>query len=588
MTARYGAGDSSAVLYSFIYYFHPHNPSLLIMSNTISVYIENVKRHIEVSGGDNLLDVLAKVAGEIAFEPVCAMVNNKIESLKYPLYAPKTVRFLSAATAPGNRTYIRSLCMMLYHAVNALLPGSRLRIEHSLSGGYFCRVDKPDGTPLNVDELHRLEDHMRSLVARDLPFRRAERRTEEVIALFKSQGLDDKVQLLTTLHELYTVYYTLDGLSDSYYGPLVPSTGLLTTFSLVSWENGVLLLGPDRADTGRVCAIHPQPKMYQAFSDYVSFNNVLGISTVGELNRSIEQGESRSIVNVSEALHNNRIAAIAEEITRRFRAGGAKVVMIAGPSSSGKTTFTKRLGIQLMTNKLKPKMISLDDYFVDRAHTPRDADGEYDYESLYALDLETFNRHINALIRGEEVELPYYNFSTGEREYRGNRMQRSPENILLIEGIHGLNPELTSQVPEEMKYRVYVSALTTISIDDHNWVPTTDNRLLRRIIRDAKYRGVTPVETIRRWPSVRRGEERWIFPYQENAGVMFNSALLFELGVMKDRADSLLRQVPHDEVEYAEAQRLRTFLGYFHSIPETYIPSTSLLREFLGGSSFKY
>lgn len=561
---------------------------IFIMSNPISVYIENIARHIDVNGGDKLLDLFARIGTEIDFHPVCAMVNNKIESLKYPLYAPKTVRFLPVTSAPGNRTYVRSLCMMLYHAVHTLLPGSRLRIEHSLSGGYFCRVDKPDGIQLSAAEIHQLEDHMRSLVASNLPFHRAERRTQEVVEIFRSQGLDDKVQLLESLHELYTVYYTLDSLSDSCYGPLVPYTGLLSTFSLVPWENGILLLGPDRTDAGKVCEIHPQPKMYEAFSDYVAFNNVLGISTVGELNSSIDQGESRNIVNVSEALHNNRIASIAEEITRRFKAGGAKVVMIAGPSSSGKTTFTKRLGIQLMTNKLKPKMISLDDYFVDRIHTPRDADGEFDYESLYALDLETFNRHINALINGEEVELPYYNFSTGEREYRGNRIRLSPEDILLIEGIHGLNPELTSQVPEAMKYRVYVSALTTISIDDHNWIPTTDNRLLRRIIRDAKYRGVSPSDTIRRWPSVRRGEERWIFPYQENADVMFNSALLFELGVMKDRADALLRQVPHDEVEYAEAQRLRTFLSYFHSIPETYIPSTSLLREFLGGSSFKY
>jgi len=558
------------------------------MSNTITVYNENTSRRIEVNGGDNLLDVYAQVASEMHFVPVCAMVNNKIEALKYPLYAPKNVNFLSVESPAGNRTYIRSLCMLLYHAVNALLPGARLRVEHSLSGGYFCCIDKPDGVSLSADEIHRLENHMHQLVERNLPFRRTESRTEDAMEIFKRQGLMDKVALLSSQHELYTVYYTLDGLSDSYYGPLVPSTGVLTTFRLVPWESGVLLLGPDRHNPGQVCAITPQPKMYEAFKDYVTFDNVLGVNSVGELNSLIEQDESHGIVNVCEALHNNRIAVIADEITRRFQAGGAKVVMIAGPSSSGKTTFTKRLGIQLITNMLKPKMISLDDYFVDRECTPRDASGEFDYESLYALDLETFNRHVNSLIAGEEVEVPYYNFATGRREYRGNRVSLSPDNVLLIEGIHGLNPELTSQIPEDMKFRIYVSALTTISIDDHNWVSTTDNRLLRRMVRDAKYRGVSPVDTIRRWPSVRRGEERWIFPYQENADMMFNSALLYELSALKDRADVLLRQVPRDVAEYAEAQRLRAFLRYFHPIPEAYLPSTSLLREFLGGSSFKY
>lgn len=441
---------------------------------------------------------------------------------------------------------------------------------------------------MSEEAVVRIERHMRRLVERALPFVRSERRTEEVIEIFRRQGLDDKVTLLSTLHELYTVYYTLDGLSDSYYGPLVPDTSLLSVFSLRPLNGGLLLAGRSVKDVAVTAHYEPQPKMFQAFMDYVSFNRILEISTVGELNLKVMKGQSREVINISEALHNNRIAAIATEITRRFHEGGARVVMIAGPSSSGKTTFTKRLAIQLMTNLLKPKMISLDDYFVDRERTPRDADGEFDYESLYALDLAVFNDHINRLIAGEEVELPYYNFATGMREYRGNRIRLSPDNILLIEGIHGLNPELTRSVPENMKFRVYVSALTTISIDDHNWIPTTDNRLLRRIIRDAKYRNVTPAETIRRWPSVRRGENRWIFPYQENADVMFNSALLFELGVMKDRADALLRSVPHDEREYAEASRLRRFLSYFQSIPVDYVPSTSLLREFLGGSSFRY
>lgn len=558
------------------------------MKEAIKIYCRNTETNVSIAGGSNLLDVYELLKEKIPFEPINAFVNNKSESLTFPIYSPKTVEFLPVTSPSGNRTYIRSLCMMLYHGVSRLLPGARLRIEHSLSNGYYCTIDLGGEKITSENVIHSLEEHMRGLVSKDLPFVRREDRTENVIELFRNQGLNDKVELLSTIHELYTVYYSLDGIYDSYYGPLAPSTGAVRTFQLIPYNGGLLLLGPDHKDTSRPCTPEPQPKMYQAFKDYVEFNHVVGINNVGELNGIVAAGDTGRVINVSEALHNNRIVTISDEITRRFRNGGAKVVLIAGPSSSGKTTFTKRLAIQLMTNLVKPQTISLDDYFVDRHHTPKDADGEYDYESLYALDLEKFNADMNALINGEEIELPYYNFATGSREYRGNRISLSPDTILLIEGIHGLNPELTSHIPDKMKFRIYVSALTTISIDDHNWIPTTDNRLLRRIIRDAKYRGVNPADTIRRWPSVRRGEERWIFPYQENADIMFNSSLLFELGVMKDRADKLLRQVPHDVTEYAEASRLRGFLNYFDSISEEFVPSTSLLREFLGGSSFKY
>lgn len=559
------------------------------MEKPIEVYCRNLGHYMKVDGGSSVADMFRDNAELHSLPtPMCALVNNKVESLDFPIFAPKTIDFRGLDTPEGNRSYVRSLCMMLYHAVNTLMPGASLRIEHSLANGYYCRISRPGSKPLTAEDVADISAHMRSLVERNLPFERNEKLTSDVIEIFRKQGLDDKVKLLSTLHELYTTFYTLDGISDSYYGPLVTSTGALKVFSLVAYEDGMLLLGPSKTDLSRPADPEPQPKMFQAFTDYVAFNSVVGVNTVGELNEMVEKGESRMVINVSEALHNNRIAVIADDITRRFHQGAARVVFIAGPSSSGKTTFTKRLGIQLMTNLLKPQLISLDDYFVDRAHTPRDEQGEYDYESLYALDLITFNDHINRLIKGERVELPYYNFTTGMREYRGTYVQLPSDGILLIEGIHGLNPELTAHVPDELKYRIYVSALTTISIDDHNWIPTTDNRLLRRIIRDAKYRGVTPENTIRRWPSVRRGEERWIFPYQENADVMFNSALLFELGVMKDRAEKLLRQVPHDSCEYSESSRLRRFLSYFHSISETDVPSTSLLREFLGGSSFKY
>ncbi len=554
------------------------------MSNRLSVYCTNLGRYIGITGGDTPLDIYRRFRDEIPFRPVVARINNKSEDLNFPFFSPKNLEFMSAHTPSGERTYVRSLCMMLYHAVNTLFPGHRLVIEHSISRGYYARIAGVEPTEENAAAIRA---HMRSLVDRDIPFKRMERRTSDVIELFRAQGLDDKVKLLSTLHEPYTVYYSLDGVYDSYYGALAPSTGLLPYFDLLPYKEGFLLLGIDRQTDAPAQPV-TQEKMYRAFTDYLAFNRIVGVSNVGELNEAVEKDGTAMLINVAEALHNNRFAALANQIKTQFEAGGARIVMIAGPSSSGKTTFTKRLAIQLMTNLLEPKMISLDDYFVDRHLTPVDENGEYDYESLHALDLELFNSDLNRLLAGEEIELPYYNFATGAREYRGNRIKLSDRSILLIEGIHGLNPELTANVEQRLKFLIYVSALTTISIDDHNWIPTTDNRLLRRIIRDAKYRGVSPQDTIRRWPSVRRGEEKWIFPFQENADATFNSSLLFELGVMKDRAEALLRTVPHDIPEYAESSRLRTFLSYFCSIPEDFVPSTSLLREFLGGSSFKY
>ncbi len=396
------------------------------------------------------------------------------------------------------------------------------------------------------------------------------------------------MELLRTTHPIYTTYYKLDGLCDSYYGTLAPRTGMLRVWELRPFKGGFLLVGFDHKNPDVPPQHLTQEKMYRAFTDYVDFNHIVGVSNVGQLNRIIEKRATPDLVNVAEALHEKALARISDEITRRYKEGGARIVLIAGPSSSGKTTTTKRLGIQLMTNLLKPCLISLDNYFVNRDCTPRDETGDYDYESLYALDLEQFNRDLNDILDGKEVQLPTYNFEQGRRQYKGNTLRLDEGSILLIEGIHGLNPALTANIEERMKFRVYVSALTTITIDSHNWIPTTDNRLLRRIIRDYKYRGTSATETIRRWPSVRRGEEKWIFPYQENADATFNSALLYELGVMKDFAEPILKKVPHDSVEYSEAYRLQKFLGYFLPIDLRYIPSTSLLREFLGGSSFKY
>lgn len=556
------------------------------MPRSIEVYIRNLDRAVGVSGGTTLEEIFRDHCGSLALDPICARVNNKTEDLQYPVFSPKQVEFLDTTVPTAHRVYIRSLCMMLYKALTEVCPGARLRIEHSISRGCYCRVDGP----CEVNETMRvaLLAAMRRLVERDLPFRRHEQLTADVIEMFRVQGLYDKVDLLETMGQLYTVYYELDGLSDSYYGALAPSTGHIRVFDLLLYKEGLLLVGPSPDDVSVTASPVAQEKMYNAFTDYLKFNRIIGISNVGQLNRSVEDDRSAMLINVAEALHEKSISRISDDIKRRYDAGGARVVLIAGPSSSGKTTFTKRLAIQLMTNLLKPEMISLDNYFVNRDRTPLDEFGDYDYESLYALDLERFNADLNTLISGGEVELPYYNFELGERQFRGDRIRLGEGAILLIEGIHGLNPELTESVSADMKYRVYVSALTTLSIDDHNWVPTTDNRLLRRIIRDAKYRGVGALETIRRWPSVRRGEERWIFPYQENADSMFNSSLLFELGVIKDEAEGLLRKVPATAPEYAEAYRLRRFLDCFLPISDRRIPSTSLLREFLGGSSFHY
>ena len=556
------------------------------MSKQLKVYCKNIEEYIDINGGDSLLDIYRKIANRIPFNPVCARVNYKAEDLSYAVFHPKMVEFLPVTSASGTRTYVRSLCMMLYKAVAECFPGKKLCIEHSISNGYFCRIN--DGWVPDESNVNTLKNKMTEYVEADIPFERKERLTKDVIEIFKHQSLDDKVLLLETLNELYTTYYRLGDICDSYYGQLVPSTSYLKVFDLIPYKDGFLLMPFDKNDIGKPAKFVSQEKMFRAFTEYLEFNKIVGINNVGELNKAVEENRSAMAINVSEAMHNKKIATISDEITARYRQGGAKVVLIAGPSSSGKTTFTKRLAIQLMTNLIEPQLISLDDYFVDRHHTPRDEDGEYDYESLYALNLDLFNSHLNALLRGEEVELPYYNFSTGTSEFRGNRIRLKPNSILLIEGIHGLNPELTKAVEQKMKYLIYVSALTTISIDDHNWIPTTDNRLLRRIIRDHKYRGASAMDTIRRWPSVRRGEEKWIFPYQENADSTFNSSLLFELGVLKNEGEEILRRVPKDVPEFGEASRLRKFLSYFAPVSEKYVPSTSLLREFLGGSSFNY
>ena len=555
----------------------------------LKVFCKNTNEYINIDGGETLIEVYDTIKFRVGLkgDAVCVLVNNKVEDLHYPVFSPKHVEFLDITSNAGYRVMTRSLCMVLYKALNDLFPGKRLCIQHSISNGHYCQI-KHEEDFLSSEVISQLKQRMTEIIDEDIPFQRRERLTTDVIEMFRKQGLKDKVRLLEGINQLYTVYYKLDDIIDSFFGPLVPSTGMLKVFDLVPYERGMLLLGPDRNQLDQVVKWEPQPKLFHAFTDYINFNKIIRLGDVGELNRAIKGGYAPLLINVVEALHNKHFIQIADEITRRYHNGGARVVLIAGPSSSGKTTSSKRLAIQLITNCIVPKVIELDNYFVNRDRTPRDETGDYDYESLYALDLEQFNKDVTDLLAGKEVAMPTYNFKKGEREYLGNTLKLADGDILLMEGIHGLNPELTALIPEEQKFRLFVSALTTLSIDDHNWIGTYDNRLLRRIIRDHMYRGSNALQTIQRWPSVRRGEDKWIMPFHENADAMFNSSLLFELSVMKNYALPILQQVPSNVPEYAEASRLMKFLSYFEPLDEKEIPSTSLLREFLGGSSFHY
>lgn len=560
------------------------------MGRSIKVFCKNVDRYLEVEGGSTLMEIAASVSDELGFKPICALVNYRTEDMQYPVFSPKQVEFLDSFSNAGRHVYTRSLCMMLYKAVSEIEPELTLSIELSISKGYYCRLLDADGhavTPSD-DCVSRIRQRMLEFVEEDIPFRRREKLTSDVVEIFRRQKLEGKVQLLESVNMLYTTYYLLGNLADSFYGPLAPSTSYINVFDLLPYKSGMLMLGADKANPGIPLKPIQQEKLYKAFTDHLKFNKIIEVSNVGELNEAVKSRRTAQLINVAEAMHDKLLGRISDDIMLHNREGGARVVLIAGPSSSGKTTSCKRLAIQLMTNLIKPKMISLDDYFVDRHLTPRDETGDYDYESLYALDLEQFNKDMQALLDGKTINLPTYSFEFGRRVEKHRPLKLEKNDVLLIEGIHGLNPELTARLSPDSVYKLYVSALTTLRIDNHNWISTTDNRLLRRIVRDYKYRHTSALDTIRRWPSVRRGEEKWIFPFAENADAMFNSSLIFELGVMKAYAEPLLHDVPCNCAEYAEAYRLVRFLSYFESIPADQIPTTSLLREFLGGSSFRY
>ena len=553
----------------------------------LQIYCKNINKTKSFPIGISLLDVYSGFGLNLPYGPVSAKVNNKVESLTFRLYNSKDVEFQDIRSSSGMRTYVRSLCFVLCKAVEDLYPNGSIVLEHPVSKGYYCRLQL-DRT-IGLDDVMRVKQRMKEIIAENLPFERFEKHTTEVVELFRQKGMMDKVRLLETSGNLYSYYYTLGDTLDYYYGSLLPSTGYLHLFDLVKYYDGLLLQVPNREHPDKLEDVLKQEKMLEVLKEHRRWNQILGIGTVGDFNKACNDGYATELINVSEALQEKRISQIADEIFHRGQKGNpVKLILISGPSSSGKTTFSKRLSVQLMANGLKPYPISLDDYFVNRVDTPKAENGEYDYESLYALDLDFFNSQLQMLLNGEEVELPRFNFNTGIREMSGKRLRLDENMILILEGIHALNPELTPHIPAESKFKIYVSALTTILLDDHNYIPTTDNRLLRRIIRDFKYRGYSAEETISRWPSVRAGEEKWIFPFQENADVMFNSALLFELAIIKDYAEPILRKVPNNRPEYSEAYRLRKFLEYFVPLQDKELPPTSLLREFLGGSSFRY
>lgn len=553
----------------------------------LQIYCKNNNSTREFPEGSSLLDIYNGFNLAMPYGPVSAKVNNKVESLDFRVYYNKDIEFLDITSSSGMRTYVRSLFFILVKAVEELYPQVSISLEHPISKGYFCKlhIDRTIG----LDDVQRIKQKMQEIIAADIPYTRTECHTEKVVRLFEERGMPDKARLLDTYGQLYSYYYQLGDTVDCYYSSLVPSTGYIHLFDIVKYYDGLLLRIPNRENPTKLEEVVKQEKMLEVFQEYHRWNQILGISTVGDLNVACNEGHATDLINVSEALQEKKIAQIADEITHRNQDGKrVKLVLISGPSSSGKTTFSKRLSIQLMTNGLKPYPISLDDYFVNRNDTPLDENGKHDFESLYAVDLPFFEEQLTTLLNGGEVELPRYNFTTGKREMSGKKLRIDEHMILIIEGIHALNPALTPHIPNENKYKVYVSALTTILLDNHNYIPTTDNRLLRRIIRDYKYRNYSAEETIARWPSVRAGEEKWIFPYQENADAMFNSALLFELAVLKDYVEPVLRKVPNRCPEYSEAHRLLRFLNYFVSVQDKELPPTSLLREFLGGSSFQY
>ena len=545
------------------------------MSETITIYCKNNNTYKDVPIGSSLLDIYTAVGAPLRYRPMNAQVNNKTESLNFRCWQPKDIEFIDYTQLSGLRTYVRSLCHIFSKAVYDIWPTATLNLEHPVSKGYYCVIH--NGKNIDLETIEKIKKRMWELIDADLPFLHKSVRTVDAAVLFRERGMNDKARLIETAGLPYTSYYELEGYINFFYGCLTPSTGYIQLFDLEPYMDGVLLRIPKQTDPMELQPVIKQDKMFEAYKEHLTLQRTVGLDNVGDLNLAIEKGRSQDIILVSEAMQEKQVAKIAEKIADGYKEG-IRIVLISGPSSSGKTTFCKRLQVQLTTNLLHPVGISLDDYFLNREDTPKDEHGEYDFESLYALDLPYFNKDLKKLLSGEEIELPSFNFESGRRIFKGKKLKLRENSILVIEGIHALNPELTEFIDDKYKYRVYVSVLTSISLDNHNWIPTTDNRLLRRIIRDYRFRGYSAEDTINRWPSVRRGEDKWIFPYQENADAMFNSAMLYELAALRKFAEPILAQVPESSKANAEAYRLLRFLRYFNYIPTEELPGTSLLR----------
>ena len=542
--------------------------------------------------GTSLVDVYQAFADDLNFQypVVSAKVNNASQGLKFRLYQNRDVEFLDARSGSGRRVYTRSLCFVLYKATSDVFPGSKLYMEHPISNGYYCNFKKKNNEPLTDEDVQKICQRMKEIVDLDLPFRRTEATTDEAVRVFSERGFADKVKLIETSGQIYTDYYMLGDTVDYYYGPLVPSAGFLKVWGLERYHDGLLLRVPDKNDPTKLAEKVDMPRTFEVFAEKVRWDIIMRLSNAGDVNKAILRGYGSELIQVSEALQEKKIVKIAEEIDQRFRdpENPIRIVLITGPSSSGKSTFCKRLSVQLLACGLRPYSFSTDDYFVNRVDTPKLPNGQYDFDNIETVDYKLLGEHLERLMKGEVVEVPQYNFVTGKREWNGKKFKLSNDSVLIIEGIHALNPLLTKQIPDSAKYKIYISALTSISLDDHNWIPTQDNRLLRRIIRDYNKGAFSARETISQWHSVCEAEDQWIVPFQETADVMFNSALNIEFAVLRTHAEVILASVPKNCPEYAEAHRLLKFLHYFIPISDKEIPPTSIMREFVGGSSFKY
>lgn len=552
----------------------------------LKIYCKNTGTSMEFQEGVTLAEALPHFDFERPYDILCAKVNYVTQGMKYRAFNNREVEFLDYRSYAGRSAYCRSLCFLLSKAARDVFPGCTIKMRRPISKGYFCELQK--GSPVTSEDVERIRERMREIVAADSAFKRMEVRLEEAIELFRGLGFDDKVKLLETSGQLYIRYHTLEGSPDYYYDALVPSAGYLKIWELSQYEDGMLLRVPDRHAPDKLTVFEPQPKTFEVFRESMNWNAIMNLDNVGDVNHACEQGHAVELIQVAEALQEKKIVKIAEEIERRYHCGAMRLVLITGPSSSGKTTVTKQLSVQLMACGLRPVSVSTDDYFVNRLDTPKFPDGSYDFDNFDTVDHDAMQADLVRLLSGEEVQVPEYNFVTGIREYNGKTLKMTPGTVVLVEGIHALNPALTNLIPDAAKFKIFINTIVSISLDNHNCIPTSDNRLLRRIVRDYNKGAYSAQETIRNWPNVRRAEVRWIYPYQETADVLFNSAYLVEFAVFRLHAERILAMVPRNCPEYSEANRLLKFLSYFRPVSDRQIPPTSLLREFVGGSSFKY